>query len=388
MRLNELLFVYNILVLVLPLANIAFCAKDDTVSSRAFITVSIKDKKERKTCLYTSSPFLKSGILPLMVQGEFTSIGSKQNVNGYLHLLQSDDIEKCSNYQHQAWIGVLMADSHETDNRGNRFSYDSMDKQRSKSLLDQVKDFMLVGASALIIITRNLHLGKELEVPQVFTKPVLIIRGMENMTKILQLFSMQLTNLHVKIQHNISFYSVVGSIGTLTLWSACGRSTAGAYHEWQGTVCMGSDGILSQSKPANTAVVLVSALILTIFLRIGWIVFHADLPFYTYHEVSLQEMTERTVKNMQVQIFRLRARKKRIGNLFGGTSNPDLKQKTERCAVCLDNYYSLQRLRVLPCGHRFHINCVDPWLLTRRTCPLCKYDILGEELKSVNNIRT
>jgi len=42
------------------------------------------------------------------------------------------------------------------------------------------------------------------------------------------------------------------------------------------------------------------------------------------------------------------------------------------CAVCLGNYESGALLRLLPCGHRFHHECVDHWLIKQsRTCPLC-----------------
>lgn len=42
------------------------------------------------------------------------------------------------------------------------------------------------------------------------------------------------------------------------------------------------------------------------------------------------------------------------------------------CIVCLANYENGETLRVLPCGHRFHCDCVDRWLVQQsRTCPLC-----------------
>mmetsp|Transcript_18769 Transcript_18769/g.42279 ORF Transcript_18769/g.42279 Transcript_18769/m.42279 type:complete len:267 (+) Transcript_18769:155-955(+) len=46
------------------------------------------------------------------------------------------------------------------------------------------------------------------------------------------------------------------------------------------------------------------------------------------------------------------------------------------CAVCLANYESGETLRVLHCGHRFHLDCVDRWLTEQsRTCPLCSKSV-------------
>lgn len=43
----------------------------------------------------------------------------------------------------------------------------------------------------------------------------------------------------------------------------------------------------------------------------------------------------------------------------------------QSCVVCLAGYSAGEVLRVLPCGHRFHCDCVDRWLEQSRTCPLC-----------------
>lgn len=40
-------------------------------------------------------------------------------------------------------------------------------------------------------------------------------------------------------------------------------------------------------------------------------------------------------------------------------------------------YFLLQELRVIPCAHRFHKKCVDPWLLQHHTCPHCRHNIIG-----------
>lgn len=49
------------------------------------------------------------------------------------------------------------------------------------------------------------------------------------------------------------------------------------------------------------------------------------------------------------------------------TSNED----TLGCSICTEDFELGQDLRVLPCDHKFHPECVDPWLLNvSGTCPL------------------
>lgn len=42
-----------------------------------------------------------------------------------------------------------------------------------------------------------------------------------------------------------------------------------------------------------------------------------------------------------------------------------------------DFFFDFQELRIVPCDHEFHRHCVDPWLVSNKTCPLCMFDILG-----------
>ncbi|CAK7328959.1 unnamed protein product [Dovyalis caffra] len=51
------------------------------------------------------------------------------------------------------------------------------------------------------------------------------------------------------------------------------------------------------------------------------------------------------------------------------------------CAVCLCEFSDKERLRLLPlCSHAFHIDCIDTWLLSNSTCPLCRGTLLGSRL--------
>lgn len=46
------------------------------------------------------------------------------------------------------------------------------------------------------------------------------------------------------------------------------------------------------------------------------------------------------------------------------------------CSICTEDFELGQDQRVLPCDHRFHPECIDPWLLNvSGTCPLCRVDL-------------
>ncbi|EXJ93896.1 hypothetical protein A1O1_02289 [Capronia coronata CBS 617.96] len=43
------------------------------------------------------------------------------------------------------------------------------------------------------------------------------------------------------------------------------------------------------------------------------------------------------------------------------------------CSICTEDFKKGEEVRVLPCNHKFHPDCVDPWLLNvSGTCPLCR----------------
>ncbi|PON93353.1 43kDa postsynaptic protein [Trema orientale] len=57
------------------------------------------------------------------------------------------------------------------------------------------------------------------------------------------------------------------------------------------------------------------------------------------------------------------------------------------CAVCLCEFSDQDELRLLPpCGHAFHIHCIDTWLLSNSTCPLCRRTLLRSDLFMENSI--
>nr|GEY92915.1 RING-H2 finger protein ATL66-like [Tanacetum cinerariifolium] len=47
--------------------------------------------------------------------------------------------------------------------------------------------------------------------------------------------------------------------------------------------------------------------------------------------------------------------------------------ETLECSICLGVFDDGVKVKVLPsCCHRYHCECVDKWLITHSTCPICR----------------
>ena len=60
-------------------------------------------------------------------------------------------------------------------------------------------------------------------------------------------------------------------------------------------------------------------------------------------------------------------------------SSQAAKPENLGCSICTEDFEAGQDQRVLPCDHRFHPACIDPWLLNvSGTCPMCRIDLRPE----------
>lgn len=49
------------------------------------------------------------------------------------------------------------------------------------------------------------------------------------------------------------------------------------------------------------------------------------------------------------------------------------EHKTSReCSICLETFLEGDLLTCLPCNHRYHFSCLDPWVRTCGDCPYCR----------------
>ncbi|XP_075398671.1 E3 ubiquitin-protein ligase DZIP3 isoform X2 [Tenrec ecaudatus] len=62
-----------------------------------------------------------------------------------------------------------------------------------------------------------------------------------------------------------------------------------------------------------------------------------------------------------------------------GANNLDEEEDEEEpCVICHENL-SAEDLSVLPCAHKFHAQCIRPWLIQQGTCPTCRLHVFLPE---------
>ena len=56
-------------------------------------------------------------------------------------------------------------------------------------------------------------------------------------------------------------------------------------------------------------------------------------------------------------------------------ASDDAGDDAEKCLICREEFEVGDSLRLLPCMHKYHCRCCDPWLLINRVCPVCQHTI-------------
>lgn len=46
------------------------------------------------------------------------------------------------------------------------------------------------------------------------------------------------------------------------------------------------------------------------------------------------------------------------------------------CSICMTEYTESSKIRILPCSHEYHDECIDHWLYENNSCPICRNRII------------
>ncbi|XP_067084345.1 RING finger protein 215 isoform X2 [Osmerus mordax] len=253
-------------------------------------------------------------------------------LEGDLRLVQDDQQEESQeeededdqSKEQEPWIGVVPIKVENSQaSTGNQESF-------AAAVVNKMKRALVLGASALIILALNQNTVREMDLSQVISKPIIVIQTSENVTKLIGalLRGLQATakiTYKTILQDNLKYLQ--------QLW--------------------------------NTVVLVALLLCTGVIVQARW----------QYHENQLNDESELLPK--QDILKRLSSLQTRTYRQPKPWCEPDQAAESDLCAVCLEPFNNNQCLRVLPCLHEFHRDCVDPWLLLQHTCPLCKHSILS-----------
>jgi hypothetical protein len=81
-----------------------------------------------------------------------------------------------------------------------------------------------------------------------------------------------------------------------------------------------------------------------------------------------QQQAEKNLPLTQVMKDRLRLMK----------LNVEMMCEQPSCPICSDDYTLAEEIVRLPCAHVFHHPCVMPWLESKKTCPICRFEFKNE----------
>ncbi|BFG06603.1 protein goliath [Drosophila madeirensis] len=129
----------------------------------------------------------------------------------------------------------------------------------------------------------------------------------------------------------------------------------------------GRRGVRTVSSLNRTSVLFVSiSFIVLMIISLVWLIFYYIQRFRYMQAKDQQSRNLCSVTKKAIM---------KIPTKTGKISD-EKDLDSDCCAICIEAYKPTDTIRILPCKHEFHKNCIDPWLIEHRTCPMCKLDVL------------
>ncbi|NXE68191.1 RN215 protein, partial [Calcarius ornatus] len=259
-----------------------------------------------------------------------------------------------------SWIGVVPVGTEEPA-EGPR---GAKEESFTTAVVTKMKRALVLGASALLILALNQNAIRELDVSQLLAKPVIVIQSSDNVTRLLGALLRGL-----RATAKITYQAVL--LENLVCLNGAGSGAGSRAGNGAGSRARSPAPVPTALSPQKYLQQLWNTILLIALLLCTGVMVQAQRQ-------SRQELSERDAELDLKQHIRRRLLALKTRRYHPGKPPRSRACEIDSCAVCLDQFHKSQWLRVLPCSHEFHRDCVDPWLLLQQTCPLCKRNILGE----------
>ncbi|KAL5289539.1 hypothetical protein ACFFRR_009564 [Megaselia abdita] len=131
--------------------------------------------------------------------------------------------------------------------------------------------------------------------------------------------------------------------------------------------CSISEGQRHARQITKTSVLFISvSFIILMCISLIWLMFYYIQRFRYLQSKEIQSrqlcsLTKKVIMKIPIKT---------------GVRNDEKDSDQDCCPICIETYRQTDCIRILPCNHEFHKNCIDPWLVEHRTCPMCKLDVL------------
>ena len=118
----------------------------------------------------------------------------------------------------------------------------------------------------------------------------------------------------------------------------------------------------------------VFTLFIVLFLIFSSINIYKTIKNHRIYRLNQIERMERYQRNQINQLPNYTILQKYIIKIKEYKLNEDLEE-SEKCSICLENYKKDNIINELKCGHKYHKDCIDDWIIDNNNCPLCRLSL-------------
>jgi hypothetical protein len=110
--------------------------------------------------------------------------------------------------------------------------------------------------------------------------------------------------------------------------------------------------------------------------------------FKSFKDNSFMSQPKETGLNFPRMIAKVDPIPPRSPSTSKAIQSSQLPYKNTRCSVCFLDYRYGEKVRSLSCGHTFHLECIDQWLIKFSTskCPICYKDLKPSSLAKPGSV--